>query len=253
MVATFIFLLGLIIGSFLNVVIIRLREHCSILGRSFCINCKKFIKWYDNIPVLSFLLLKAKCRFCKTKISWQYPLVEMITGVLFLLVYFKYARFSDYLSLAYLFRDLIFIAVLIVIFVIDFRWYLILDIVTLPAIVFALGINLFLGISWLSLLVGGVLGGGFFLAQFLVSGGRWIGGGDIRLGVLMGVMLGWKLILVALFLAYFVGAIVGISLVIFKQKKFSSKIPFGTFLSAAAVVSLLYGEEILQWYLRIVW
>lgn len=242
----FIFILGAIVGSFLNVVIFRLHAQSSILGRSLCLFCKKFIQWYDNIPIFSFFRLRGKCRWCQQKISWQYPLVELTTGILFLLAYWQSP------TLILLFRNLIFIAVLIVIFVYDWRWYLILDVITVPATVFAFFVNLFLGYGLGNLLLGAVIGGGFFLMQFLVSSGRWIGGGDIRLGILLGVMLGWKLLLVTLFLAYLSGSIVGLGLIIAKQKKFSSPMPFGTFLAAAAIVSLLYGEPLWQWYLALI-
>lgn len=244
-----IFIFGTIIGSFLNVVIFRLHRKCSILGRSLCFFCQKFIRWYDNIPLFSFLNLRGKCRFCRRKISWQYPLVEVTTGILFLLFYWKYVALGLGQNLFYLFRDLVFVSILMIIFVYDLRWYLILDIITIPAAIFAFLINLYLGLSWWSLLLGALIGGGFFLAQFLISSGRWIGGGDIRLGVLLGAMLGWQLLLLALFLAYAVGSIIGLSLIIAGQKKFSSRVPFGTFLSSATMATLLWGSLLLRWYL----
>jgi prepilin signal peptidase PulO-like enzyme (type II secretory pathway) len=145
----------------------------------------------------------------------------------------------------------IFAAFLIIIFVYDLRYYLILDKVSLPAIILAFIANLFLGHSWLNLLIAALLAGGFFLAQFVFSQGKWIGGGDIRLGLLMGMMLGWPHILTGLFLAYVLGAIVGLFLIAIGKKTLSSKVPFGTFLTLAILVTLLYGDILLHWYLNL--
>ena len=260
MISVLIFVFGLCLGSFLNCFIYRLRKKQSILGRSYCPDCKTKIAWYDNIPLLSFILLKGKCRHCRKKISWQYPLVELVTAVLFLIIWQKYKidvdSFTRYSLLvtrySKLIRDWLFVCILIVIFIYDLRWQLILDKITLPAMVIAFGLNIWLGISWQNLLLAGIIGGGFFLTQYLISRGRWIGGGDIRLGVLMGLMLGWPQIIVALMLAYISGAIVGIGLILGKKKQWSSHIPFGTFLSAATIVAMLWGEEILSWYPKLI-
>lgn len=253
MVIFFIFIFGTIIGSFLNVVIFRLRAKKSFLkGRSYCPKCKKQIVWYDNIPILSFLILRAKCRNCKTKISWQYPLVELSIGILFLLFYFKYLSNFEFLIFDSLFliRDWFFVSVLIIIFVYDLKYYLILDKITFPAIAIAFIFNFLLGFSLANILIGAIIGGSFFLIQFLISKGRWIGGGDIRLGVLMGVMLGWKMVILAIMIAYVIGASFSIILLISKKKSLKSQIPLGTFLSAATIIVMLYGNEILEWYLK---
>ncbi len=220
------------------------------------------ISWYDNIPVLSFALLGGKCRHCKKSISIQYPVVELVTGVLFLLAFFYNFQFSifnfqtinnfqfsinDYVTLL---RNWFIISVMIVIFVIDLRWYLILDIVTLPASAIIFIANLFLGFSWQNLLISGIIGSSFFLFQFVVSRGKWIGGGDIRLGLLMGVALGWPNILLAIFLAYIMGSVVGVGLIVAGKKKWSSQIPLGVFLSLATIITMFWGGEILNWYLN---
>ena len=171
----------------------------------------------------------------------------MATGILFVLAYVHNS--PDFILAI---RDWFFIAVLIVIFVYDLCWYLILDNITIPAIIIAFVSNLFFGIDFLNLTLAVVIGGGFFLLQFVVSRGKWIGGGDIRLGALMGALLGWPQILVALALAYFSGAIIGIGLVRFGKKELYSRVPFGTFLSVSTIVTLLYGDEILRWYLGII-
>lgn len=247
----FILIFGLCVGSFLNVVIWRVYKGITLFGRSVCQTCGKIIVWYDNIPVISFFVLRGQCRKCKKGISWQYPLVEMSAGILFILAYIHSAgRFSNFSSegLFTFLRDIVFISFLIVIFVQDLKWYVILDTITLPLGVLALFFNIALGYDWKGVVLGGIIGGGFFLTQFLISRGRWIGGGDIRLGAVMGLMLGWKLVLAALLAAYIAGAIVAVILLALGKKQWSSRIPFGTFLSLATVVMLLYGDVFLEGY-----
>jgi len=256
-----IFIIGLSVGSFLNVVILRLHEQKNFIkGRSMCPKCKALISWYDNIPLISFILLKGKCRSCKAKISWQYPILELVTALLFLLIWHGHGGsveiLSDFrfqISDFRLLRDLFFTCILIIIFVYDLRWYLILDVITIPAILLAFTINVLLGFSFLNLLLAIVIGAGFFLIQFVVSKGKWIGGGDIRMGALMGAMLGFPQICTAIFIAYIFGSLVGITLLASRRKKLSSQIPFGTFLSAGAVIVLVYGKEILAWYLNFIY
>ncbi|MBI4599681.1 prepilin peptidase [Candidatus Uhrbacteria bacterium] len=255
-----IFILGTIIGSFLNAVIWRIHASQSVVrGRSKCVRCTHELSPGDLIPIVSFVLLGGRCRYCKKAISWQYPLVEFGMGILFVL---SYAHFfgsvsggivqalllgSDMGAIAALVRVLVFFAVLTVLFVYDARWGLVPDSVTLPAIPIALLINLFVFSSpWVSLLVAGLVGGGFFTLQYVVSKGVWIGGGDIRLGALMGVMLGFPEILYALFIAYSVGACVAIVLLSLKKKGMKSEMPFGPFLCGATAIMLLYGEQIIN-------
>ena len=296
----FIFLFGLIIGSFLNCLIWRVYKKIPLTpfikgasDRSYCPKCKKQIAWYDNIPILSFILLKGKCRHCGKPISWQYPMVELATGVLFVLAFYNNFQIpltpfikgaeipltpfvkggvlqfsiltSNFLLLTSIFRDWFIISVMIVVFVIDLRWYLILDAVTMPAagIIFVLNLILglnppnplyqggIIGLSWQNLLFSGIIGGSFFLIQFVISKGKWIGGGDIRLGLLMGLALGWPNVLTAIFLAYFIGSIFGIGLILTGRKKWKSQVPLGTFLAVAAIITLLWGDKILGWYLGI--
>ena len=235
------FILGLLIGSFLNCLAFRLYEEESLKGRSHCRACKKIITWYDNIPILSFCLLMGQCRHCKEKISWQYPAVEAITGLLFLLAACL-APF-DWLLLA---RNWFLLAIFVLIFIMDARWYVILDKISLPAAFIALVVNILLGFSWQNMALSVTIGIGFFLIQFFVSKGRWIGGGDIRLGFLLGAALGWPNILAALFLGYGIGALTGIALLLFGKKTLGSKLPLGTFLTIAASIILLYGEKFIK-------
>jgi len=260
MILFIVFIFGLIIGSFLNACIWRLNVGRSVLhGRSVCTFCDHVLAWHDLIPLLSFLHLKGLCRYCQKPISLQYPLVELATGILFAFVYFVHIPSvlgsSTFFVIPHLMRDpefffvlrdWFFVSILIVIFVYDFYWKQILDLVTLPAIVLSFFINGLLGVDWKSMLLAGVIGGGFFLLQYLLSKGTWIGDGDIRLGFLMGVMVGFPAILLALFMTYCVGALVAVSMMLFGKAGPKSAIPFGPFLSGATIVVLLYGEPMLQ-------
>ena len=245
---------GLIVGSLLNVIIYRLKSGDKIIfGRSKCFSCQHQLGFFDLAPIISFIFLGAKCRYCKKKISWQYPLVEFFTAIIFVLGYFKY--FYPIFDLTNLFTYLIFIifgSVLVVIFVYDLKHYLILDEVTLPALIFAFLANFFLGYSIFNMLIASLIMAGFFLFQFVISKGKWIGGGDIRLGLVMGAMLGWPMALVALLISYVIGAVFSLGLIVCKLKKWGDQLPFGTFLTLATVITLLYGEVILRWYLTMV-
>jgi len=180
-------------------------------------------------------------------IAWQKEL-----GIMNYELWFLNSNFLIHNSLfiIQILRDWLIIAVMIIIFIYDLRWYLILDAVTLPAAGALFVLNLFLGFSWLNLIICGIIGASFFLAQFIISRGKWIGGGDIRLGLLMGLALGrLDLLVLAIMLAYFMGSIVGVSLMMAGKKKWGSKLPLGVFLSTATVITLFWGERILGWYL----
>jgi len=248
MESLFVLFLGLVIGSFLNVVIYRLGQNKSFIsGRSICPKCQKKIFWYDNIPLLSYLILRGRCRHCGKSISWQYPLVESASAVIFLWLFLKFGLSPKFLITS------VFSSFLLVIFVYDLKHYLILDQFTIPAALIAFFANLFLGFSIWNLVLAALIGASFFALQFFVSSGRWVGDGDIRLGALMGLMLGWPLLLVALFLAYFIGAIFGLALIFLNKKKMSSQIPFGPFLSAATFLTFVYGQDLLNWYLHLIY
>jgi prepilin signal peptidase PulO-like enzyme (type II secretory pathway) len=243
-----VIIFGLVIGSFLNVVIFRLAiKKTFIFGRSACPYCGKTIVWYDNIPLLSYLVLRGKCRHCHKNISLQYPLVELATAGIFLLLYLKFGFSNQF------FANVVFCLFLLFIFVYDLKYYLILDKVVIPAIIIALVFNLLLGHGFVNLFWGAIIGGSFFALQFFLSGGKWVGDGDIRLGLLMGVLLGWRYLLVALFLAYLIGAVFGVFLIISKKKEMSSAIPFGPFLTLATFITMLYGQPILSWYLNLIY
>lgn len=252
-------LLGLIFGSALTALISRqAKGERWWKGRSHCPACRHTLAVRDLVPVLSYLLLRGKCRYCRGTIGASYPVLELSTAALFVvaaLVRLGPAAWGGPEALAapgwpLLLRDALAIVVLVQIFTYDLWFGYILDQITLPAIALFLGVNLALGMPVQSLLTGAAVGGGFFLAQYLLSGGAWIGGGDIRMGLLMGVLLGWPLILAALFLAYLSGGAVGAVLLASKRKTVGSQVPFGTFLSAATVAVLFWGDALVSWYLH---
>jgi len=248
------FVLGIIFGSFINAAIYRLYKKESIVGsRSHCVHCSYQLRVKDLIPLGSFLILRGKCRSCSQAIPKDYFLVELILGLLFAYAGYRWlgieASLSTYTALLTLVRDLFVVSVLVFLFVYDAKYYLLPDAVTLPSIAILFVIQFILGFSLYSLLLAIVVGAGFFALQYIISKGKWIGGGDIRLGALMGVIVGWPVIVVALFLAYIIGAPVAMYLMISGKKKMSSKIPFGTFLAISTIISFWYGNQILQWYL----
>ena len=274
---SFVFLFGLATGSFLNCVIYRLEASKSFLrGRSFCPKCNHLLSWQDLVPVFSFISLGGKCRYCKEPISWQYPLVEIATALLFLLI-FNYqfsllrqgfggqAIFNQYpiisfQNLFYLCYLLIVSCSLIVIFVSDLRTYVIPDEVVYGAILVSGIWYLVSGIFFqaytkyyiLNTIYSALAAASFFFAIVLISRGRWMGVGDIKLAFFMGLFLGWPNILVALFLAFFIGAIIGVGLILAGRKKLQSEVPFGPFLVIGTFLALFWGQTIIDWYLKII-
>lgn len=245
-----IFLFGLAVGSFLNCIIYRLEANKSFLrGRSFCPHCKHILGWQDLIPIFSFIILKGKCRYCQQKISLQYPFVEFATGILFVLI-LNYSL-SNLLIASYW---LLVTCFLIIIFVYDLKHYIIPDKIVYPAIGLALIFNFqFLIFNQFPIFQFSMLSAfgtaAFFLAIVLVSRGQWMGVGDIKLAFLMGLILSWPNILFALFSAFFLGAIIGIGLIISGKRTLKSEVPFGPFLVTGTFLSLFLGEKIINWYL----
>lgn len=246
------FLFGTVIGSFLNAVLWRLRTgEGFVRGRSYCPCCRHQLAPQDLIPVMSYLLLRGKCRYCKAGIHPSYLAVELSTGALFAL--FAAQAFGggplDGAALAGLLLRWYFVAVLTIVFVYDLKYMLIPRSVTAWASVVAALAGVALGQRPAMLALGFIVGAGVFYLQYVLSKGRWIGGGDIHLGGLMGLMLSWPLVLVALFIAYVSGAAVGVAMLASKRTSWKGQIPFGTFLSAATVITLLWGDKMLSWYL----
>ncbi|OGZ24411.1 MAG: hypothetical protein A2896_01230 [Candidatus Nealsonbacteria bacterium RIFCSPLOWO2_01_FULL_43_32] len=241
-----IFVLGLMVGSFLNCVIYRLEQEKRFFkGRSYCPDCKHQLRWPDLIPVLSFLSLRGRCRYCQKKISWQYPIVEISTAAIFFLIFNFQLSIFNYLILPFL----------IVIFVYDLKYYLIPDKVIYPAIGMVLVYDFLKsdipGMS--DFLISAFGAAAFFLFIVLISKGKWMGIGDIKLAFLMGLVLGWPNILAALFLAFMSGAMIGIGLIFLGKKTLKSEVPFGPFLVAGTFISLFFGKIIINWYSHFLW
>lgn len=257
-----IFFFGLIIGSFLNCVIYRLEKGQSFLsGRSFCPYCKQKLNWQDLIPLLSFFILNGKCRYCYKKISWQYPLVELATGILFVLimVFMTPIVFTASVVLTTLWLFFI-VSILIIIFVYDLKHYLILDKVIYPAIAITFLYNfinsyfiLHTSHFILNTVFAAFIASAFLYSIFFISKGKWMGFGDVILALLMGLLLGWPKIFLALFGAFFIGAIMGIGLIIFQKKTLKSEVPFGPFLITGTLIALFWGQAIINWYISFIY
>lgn len=248
----FIFILGLCVGSFLNVLICRLPRSLAITGRSFCPKCKKKISWYDNIPLISFLMLGGKCRRCHSPISVQYPLVELATGVLFVLATSFVIRDVQYViswpTIFLITYHLLLISSLIIIFTIDLKHQIIPDQIVYPTILVALGYQLFNSpLLILNYLLSAFAAGLFFLGLHLLTRGRGMGFGDVKLAFLMGLILGFPKIILAFYLAFLTGAFAGVILILTGKKKFGQHIPFGPFLAVSTLITLFWGSEILKW------
>lgn len=247
-----IFFLGLALGSFLNSWIWRARENIRIInGRSICPHCRRQLTWYENIPVLSYLFLRGKCRTCRQPIPYHFTFVEAGAALLFVFIAWKNLN-GPAVTPALFFRDIVFSILLIIIFVYDLLYREILPTVVWFGVLVGLGFNLYLGVSVWAMLWGALVAGGFFWLQYVISQGKWIGGGDVRLGIMMGVWLGWPTTLAALFIAYLAGAIVSLLLLALRKKTWASATPFGTYLALGTFVTMLWGNEILRWYLGLI-
>jgi leader peptidase (prepilin peptidase) / N-methyltransferase len=242
----FLTCVGAAVGSFLNVLIFRIPEGQSIvLPSSHCQKCGHAVRVYDNIPIISYLILRGKCRDCHEKISLQYPIVEAITAIMSLLLFLKFG-----LSLKYLF-SFIFTCALIVITFIDLRHQIIPDVISLPGIpVFFLLAVLFMNLTVWESLLGILIGGGcLFAIAFLyeiITKREGMGGGDIKLLAMLGAFLGWKSLFFILFVSSLLGAVVGVSAMIMKGQDMKYAVPFGPSLSIAAVAYLFVGADVMN-------
>lgn len=253
------FIFGLIIGSFLNVVVYRIREVESLMGRSKCPHCGEKIRWYDNIPLLSFILLKGSCRDCQKKISWQYPLVESLTGIIFILVGWKFFEIVDFRSWYLTSYFLILVSFLLAILIYDFLYMEIPSVVLWPGIILALIFNAYLDWElrptlsfYHSASLSGILAAGgaflFFFSISYFSKEKWMGMGDAYLAILLGLILGWPYILLALLLSFSIGSIYGIILVINKKKTMKSQIPFAPFMVLGAFIVIFFGGRLASFF-----
>lgn len=238
-------LAGLVVGSFLNVVIFRTDDLKSILNsRSRCLHCQKVIKWYDLVPIASYVLLRGKCRNCKKDISVQYPLVEGGTALMFLAVYLTYGL--TWQSAFYL----IVFSALIVIFVYDLKTQYILDIFSWPLLIICVAFGWYFASLNLTEVIYGMLSGAGILAVLVaISKEKWMGMGDILIGAAIGAMLGYPRSVVFIFLSFVLGSIFGLVLIGMKKKGIKDAVPFAPFMITAAFIALIWGGYIVDWYL----
>ncbi len=256
--------LGLAAGSFVNALVWRLHQQLrtkrrgkasaelSILtGRSMCPDCKHTLAPIDLIPVVSWLSLRGRCRYCRAHISWQYPVVEILTAVAFVVSY-QFWPAGDWLGLGIWLTVL---TGLVALFIYDLKWMLLPDRIMWP-VVGATTVGLVAtGLVDSSLLVavrdgllGVFLGSGLFWALYAVSDGRWIGGGDVKLGILMGLLLGPVKVLIAIFLASLIGTVISLLLMVGRRVKLRQEVPFGPYLIAGTYIVMLWGQTLIDWY-----
>jgi prepilin signal peptidase PulO-like enzyme (type II secretory pathway) len=243
---------GVAVGSFLNCLIYRISVNEKPTGRSYCPKCKHQLSYKDLIPVFSYIFLLGKCRYCKKKISLEYLLVELLTGFLFS---FSFLFFGLSIELIYFLFVLFF---LILIFVYDSKHYIIPDFATFSLI--GVSFIYLLYISFLeektSFLIYGIISAFFvflfFFSLFYFTKGKGMGFGDVKFVIFMGLFLNFPNIVVGLFLSFFLGAIIGIGMIILKRKEMKSQIPFGPFLIIGTLFAYFYGERIIEFYLNYV-
>lgn len=248
MLTTFLALFGLVIGSFLNVCIHRLPRGQSIVRpRSRCPGCGHELSWYENVPVISYLALRGRCRQCHARISVRYPLVELATAALFVGTY-------ELVGIGpLLIPRLVFGSALIVLMLVDLEHRILPNAITLPGVIVGLLFSLTAPPGWLDSLVGALAGGGLLFAigktYALLRHEEGLGLGDVKMLAMIGAFLGWKLMLVTLVLSSFAGAVVGVSLIVLRRSDMKYALPFGTFLALGALAASAVGERLLAWYL----
>jgi leader peptidase (prepilin peptidase)/N-methyltransferase len=260
-IALCVFMIGAVLGSFVNVVISRMIVGEDwIRGRSRCDHCRKVIAWYDNVPLLSYLLLGGKCRHCKKTISIQHPTVELMTGMLFAWWYvigFAFFQLSQHplqviQPLFWLFVGIL----LLVIFVTDWLYMIIPDFAVVGLGLVALMYRVYLtqaGVMriddlWWAV-VSGIVAALFFFGLWAGTKGRGMGFGDVKYALVMGWLLGWPRVLVGVFAAFCIGAIVGVVMIVWGKKKMKQQIAFGPFLVIGTLLALVWGNHIWSWYM----
>ena len=237
---------GLVAGSFLNVCIHRLPTRESLMWpASRCPHCRADVKPYDNIPVLSYVMLRGRCRSCGQPISIQYPIIELLTSALFLAAFLLFDP-------PLLYQRLLFACAMVVLFVIDLEHRILPDAITFPGMIAGLIFSFFLPPGWLDSLIGLVLGGGSLWLMgeiyFRVRHEEGMGFGDVKMLAMIGAFLGWKLMLLTLVLSSFIGSIIGIAVITLKRGDMKYALPFGTFLAVGALVAAVAGDRIVNWY-----
>ncbi len=257
LILAFVFLFGIAIGSFLNVVIYRLPRGEGVNGRSACPHCRTQLRWFDLVPLLSFVLLRGRCRCCRAAIAWRYPLVELLTGLLALAVLVRFGAGPG--ALAYF----AFGAALVAVTFIDLDWQIIPDAITLPGVTIGLGTAL--GLELVSAsgagtfpahtlrALGGALGGalGLWLVALgyrRATGVEGLGFGDVKLAALLGAFLGLGGVFLTIFLASVIGSLAGVILIASGRGTTKTALPFGSFLAPVGVFVLFFGPPVAAWY-----
>lgn len=272
LILIFYAVLGLIIGSFLNVCIYRIPLRKSVVSpRSSCTRCETRIPFYDNIPVLSWVLLRGKCRFCGAPISFQYPFVELLTGAAFLVCGLKW----NFTPPTYV--NTLFLSVIIILIFTDFHHRILPNVLTLPGAIAGILLSPFQDpavyidalsariaglfdfqtaravLPWAGSLSGSVIGGGILLVIGFgyqkLRKRQGLGMGDIKMMAMVGAFLGWRLTFLTIFAGSLLGLLAGIYLIIFRKQNLQAKLPFGVFLGIGSALALFYGLSFLEWYL----
>jgi leader peptidase (prepilin peptidase)/N-methyltransferase len=246
--AAYVTLLGLMLGSFMNVCIYRLPRGLSpVRPRSGCPNCGHMLAWYENVPVVSYLVLRGRCRKCRVAISPMYPIIEAITGAVFLAAYLWYG------PSALLIVRLAFAWAMIALFVIDYQHQILPNVITIPGIVIGVLSNILAGPGWIASIIGAAVGAGSLYAiaeiYYRVRHEEGLGMGDVKMLGMIGAFLGWKLVLLTLVISSFLGSIVGVFVLVSRKESLKYAMPFGTFLAVGALVASVVGDAILDWYL----
>lgn len=258
--ASFVF--GTLIGSFLNVIIWRLPRRAGLGGRSHCPKCHKQLAALELLPLLSYLSSGGRCRQCHEPISIRYPAIEIATGLLFVMAWLNFQpAFAYPLEWVLFLKALVVISACIVIFTIDFEHFLILDRVLLTVGLIILGLNFGLDMATghsllnsvvFSGIIGGLAAGAAFFLIWFFSRGKWMGFGDVKLVLLLGFIFGYAEMGMLLLLAFWLGLVVSVALIVTRRAGMTSKLPFGTFLSISALIMLFCGQSFLHWYLRLI-
>ena len=251
-------ILGLCFGSFVNALVWRIHKNRNFVSeRSECTHCHHVLAWYDLIPVASWVMLRGKCRYCHKKID-DSPIVELLTAVVFVASYLAWPFGFETAGLVLFGFWLIALVLLVALAVYDKRWYLLPNSMVFPlvAVGVAIGVTRFIFVEgsevWQALMnmaLGVVVISGLYFALYEYSSGKWVGFGDVKLGLFIGFILGWQGALLALFLANFIGLLYVLPLLLLRRVQTSSKIPFGPFLIAASFITFLWGQQLIDWYL----
>lgn len=253
-----IFLIGLALGSFTSAAVYRLhtKEHKFIKGRSICPQCKMQLKVKDLIPLVSYFMLRGRCRYCQKEISYMYPTLELLFGGLLVAFFVKFPFFNEFLQFdGWNFLSFIIFAIytfiLLFTFFFDLHYLHVADEILLPGIFIGLLTSFLPGFpNLIDLLVGLLIGAGFFTIQYTLSRGKWVGAGDIRVGGFIGVILGWKLTILGLILSYIIGSVTSLILAIRRHQFRGIKIPFAPFLVTGTLLTIFFGQNILEWYMK---